>query len=144
MDLDEEVDYCPFRRFTRESLFNIERRIAEEKAVKQTEKAPAETDSSDDEGDEPSHHEPELKPNPKLEAGRKLPPSLEDFPAHLTGRPVEDLDEYYHNQLTFVVVGKDKTLYRFSATDAMFVLSPFNILRRCALYVLVHPYPFYI
>ncbi|ESO85582.1 hypothetical protein LOTGIDRAFT_107523 [Lottia gigantea] len=144
MEVDEDVDSCPFRLFTRESLFNIQRRIAEENALKQTEKVEAEeSESSDDEADdEPSHHEPELKPNPKLEAGRKLPPTLEDFPMSLTGRAVEDLDEYYHNQLTFVVIGRDKTIYRFSATDALFILSPFNIIRRIAIFILVHPYPF--
>ena len=43
---------------------------------------------------------------------------------------------------TFVVVGKDMTIYRFSATNACYLLSPFNTARRGALYVLVHPYPF--
>lgn len=43
---------------------------------------------------------------------------------------------------TFVVVGKDMTIYRFSATNALYLLSPFNPLRKGALYVLVHPYPF--
>lgn len=44
---------------------------------------------------------------------------------------------------TFCVIGKDKTIYRFSATNALYILSPFNSIRRCAIYVLVHPYPFW-
>lgn len=33
-DVEENEEFTPFRPFTRESLFNIERRIAEEKAAK--------------------------------------------------------------------------------------------------------------
>lgn len=92
------MEWTPFRLFTRESLFNIERRIAEEQAAKEAEKTAKESESeSEDDGDETTHdHEP--KPNPKLEAGRKLPPSLEDVPQAYIARPLEDLDEFYHNQ----------------------------------------------
>ncbi|XP_059156306.1 sodium channel protein type 4 subunit alpha B-like [Physella acuta] len=132
------VEWTPFRPFTRESLFNIERRIAEEEAAKHAEKTQPQSDDEDDE-DEPSHREENLKPNPKLEAGRKLPPSLEDYPREYIGKPLEDLDEFYHNQKTFVVLNKDKTIFRFSATNAIFLLSPFNPIRRVAIYILVHP-----
>jgi voltage-gated sodium channel type II alpha len=40
---------------------------------------------------------------------------------------------------TFVVISKGKDIFRFSATDAMWLLSPFNPIRRVAIYVLVHP-----
>lgn len=40
---------------------------------------------------------------------------------------------------TFVVVSKGKDIFRFSATDALWVLDPFNPIRRVAIYVLVHP-----
>ena len=40
---------------------------------------------------------------------------------------------------TFVVVSKGKDIYRFSATNAMWILSPFNPIRRVAIFVLVHP-----
>jgi len=43
---------------------------------------------------------------------------------------------------TFMVIGKDKTIFRFSATNALFVLSPFNPVRRIAILLLTHPYPF--
>ena len=98
--MERELGPSPFRLFTRDSLFNIERRIAEEKAAKEAQKLAAEgSDESEDDIEEPSHHEPEPKPNPKLEAGRKLPPSLEDYAVpEIVGRPLEDIDEYYHNK----------------------------------------------
>ncbi|BFZ07041.1 hypothetical protein BsWGS_10080 [Bradybaena similaris] len=141
--MDEEfVGWTPFRPFTRESLFNIERRIAEEEAAKHAkETQPESAEEEDGECDDASHHEENLKPNPKLEAGRKLPPSLENYPREYVGMPLEDLDEYYHNQKTFVVLNRDKAIFRFSATNAIFLLSPFNPIRRTAIYILTHPYP---
>ncbi|XP_053401964.1 sodium channel protein type 4 subunit alpha B-like isoform X1 [Mercenaria mercenaria] len=135
-DPEENEEFMPFRLFTRNSLFEIEKRIAAEKAKAALEAA---KDSDDDEG--PAHQEEPLKPNVKLEAGKKLPPTLEDYflPEHI-GRPLEDIDEYYQNKKTFCVIGKDKTVFRFSATDGFFLLSPFNLLRRIALYILVHPW----
>ncbi|KAL8566097.1 hypothetical protein ACOMHN_051823 [Nucella lapillus] len=138
------IEWTPFRIFTRESLFNIERRIQDEQDVKDAEKTAHDSSSDEeDEVDEPAH-EPEPKPNPKLEAGRKLPPSLEDVPQEYIGRPLEDLDEFYHNQKTFVVLSRDKSIFRFSATNAMFFLTPFNPMRRIAICILVHPYPFWL
>ena len=43
---------------------------------------------------------------------------------------------------TFMVVAKDRTIFRFSSTSAMFLLSPFNPIRRIAIFILTHPYPF--
>lgn len=40
---------------------------------------------------------------------------------------------------TFVVISKGKDIFRFSATDAMWMLDPFNPIRRVAIYILVHP-----
>ena len=95
--MDAEIEWSPFRFFTRDSLFNIELRIRDEQAIKEAEKKANSSLSEDDEIDEPTY-EPERKPNPKLEAGRKLPPSLEDVPSEYIARPLEDLDEHYHNK----------------------------------------------
>ena len=98
--MEDEVESTKFKFFTRESLIKIEGRIREEQAAKEAEKAAQESSSSssdDDDGDEPAHGG-EPKPNPRLEAGRKLPPSLENVPPEFIGRPLEDLDEFYHNQ----------------------------------------------
>ncbi|XP_074640062.1 sodium channel protein para-like [Tubulanus polymorphus] len=121
-----------FRLFTKESLARIEQRIAELKE-KQIEKELREKELK-----EQKEHAP--KENPSMEAGKKLPPSLSDyFPPELAGKPLEDFDEYYDDKRTFVVVSKDKTIFRFSATSGMFCLTPQNIIRRAAIYVLVHP-----
>lgn len=39
----------------------------------------------------------------------------------------------------FIVIGKDLTINRFSAHNALFCMSPFNPVRKIALYALVHP-----
>lgn len=43
---------------------------------------------------------------------------------------------------TFVVLNRGKTLFRFSATPALYILSPFNLIRRIAIKILIHSYPF--
>lgn len=45
----------------------------------------------------------------------------------------------YLSDQTFVVISKGKDIFRFSATDAMWILDPFNPIRRVAIYILVHP-----
>lgn len=42
---------------------------------------------------------------------------------------------------TFIVLNKGKSIFRFSATPALYLLSPFNIIRRGAIKVLIHSYP---
>jgi len=42
---------------------------------------------------------------------------------------------------TFIVVARDKMIFRFSATKGFNLLSPFNPARRAAIYVYSHPYP---
>ena len=39
----------------------------------------------------------------------------------------------------FIVIGKDLNIYRFSASNGLFCLSPFNPVRLIALHTLVHP-----
>ncbi|XP_053120394.1 sodium channel protein type 2 subunit alpha-like isoform X2 [Hemicordylus capensis] len=117
-----------FFRFTRESLAAIEQRIAEEKA-----KQSAEQDQKEDEDDE---NKP--KPNDNLEAGKPLPFIYGDIPPGMVSEPLEDLDPYYANKKTFIVLNKGKTIFRFSATPALYTLSPFNSLRRISIKILVH------
>ncbi len=40
---------------------------------------------------------------------------------------------------TFIVISKGKDIFRFSAEDSMWFLSPFSPVRRVAIHVLVHP-----
>ena len=60
-------------------------------------------DAAADSDEEEDHSHDELKPNPKLEFGKKLPPSLEEYflPQHV-GRPLEDIDEYYQNKKVMI------------------------------------------
>ena len=43
---------------------------------------------------------------------------------------------------TFIVLNKGKAIFRFSATSALYIFSPFHFLRAIAVRVLVHSYPF--
>ncbi|XP_050314713.1 sodium channel protein para isoform X9 [Anthonomus grandis grandis] len=136
-DSFSEEERSLFRPFTRESLAAIEARIAEEYAKqKELEKKRAEgeiryEDEDEDEGPQPDQ---------TLEQGLPLPVRLQGgFPPELASTPLEDIDPFYSNQLTFVVISKGKDIFRFSATNALWILDPFNPIRRVAIYILVHP-----
>ncbi|KAM4537627.1 sodium channel protein type 2 subunit alpha-like isoform 3-T3 [Fundulus diaphanus] len=116
-----------FRPFVPESLAAIERRIAEEAARRPR----AERRSDDDDENGP-------KPNSDLEAGKSLPFIYGDIPPGMVSTPLEDLDPYYSNQKTFIVLNRGKAIFRFNATSALYILNPFNPLRRVAIKVLVH------
>jgi len=42
---------------------------------------------------------------------------------------------------TFIVVNKGKAIFRFSATSALYIFSPFHCIRRISIRILVHSYP---
>lgn len=42
---------------------------------------------------------------------------------------------------TFIVLNKGKSIFRFSATPALYMLGPFHPIRRGAIKVLIHSYP---
>ncbi|KAK1166097.1 sodium channel protein type 2 subunit alpha-like isoform X1 [Acipenser oxyrinchus oxyrinchus] len=115
-----------FRLFCRESLDAIEKRIAEEKAKK----------PKGDRRDNDDENGP--KPNSDLEAGKSLPFIYGDTPKGMDSEPLEDLDPYYMNEKTFIVLNRGKTIFRFNATPALYILSPFNPLRKLAIKILVH------
>uniref|UniRef100_A0A673YC58 Sodium channel protein n=1 Tax=Salmo trutta TaxID=8032 RepID=A0A673YC58_SALTR len=122
-----------FKYFTVETLANIELRINEEKN-----KPPPKQDSShrdDDDDNKP-------KPNGDLEAGRNLPFIYGDIPPGMVATPLEDLDPFYQAQKTFIVLNRGKTIFRFSANPALYIISPLNIFRRIAIKILIHSYPF--
>ncbi|XP_040289745.1 sodium channel protein type 4 subunit alpha-like isoform X7 [Bufo bufo] len=119
-----------FRRFTPESLAAIEKRIAEEQARSAKQEYREGEDNENKEGLPTSH--------PDLEAGKQLPRIFGDFPSHLIGQPLEDIDPFYKNKKTFIVLNKGKTIFRFSATPALYIISPFHPIRRAAIKILVH------
>ncbi|XP_074783137.1 sodium channel protein type 4 subunit alpha [Athene noctua] len=117
------------RPFTPASLAAIKQRIAEAKALKikrQQVELP---------------EEEEIKPRSDLEAGKNLPLIYGDPPLELIGTPLEDLDPFYKDKKTFIVLNKGKSIFRFSATPALYLLGPFHPIRRGAIRVLIHSYP---
>uniref|UniRef100_A0A8C2DI04 Sodium channel protein n=1 Tax=Cyprinus carpio TaxID=7962 RepID=A0A8C2DI04_CYPCA len=118
-----------FHKFTRESLKAIESRIAEENARKSKDKQERNKDD-----------ESRRKPNSGLEAGKNLPFIYGDVPRGLVSTPLEDLDQFYSNQRTFIVVNKKKTISRFNAAPALYIFSPFNLLRRISVKILVYAF----
>ncbi|XP_036724872.1 sodium channel protein type 10 subunit alpha isoform X2 [Balaenoptera musculus] len=120
-----------FHRFTPESLVEIEKRIAaKQEAKKAKEKSKKQKDQ-------------EEKPRPQLDlkACNQLPKFYGELPAELFGEPLEDLDPFYSTHRTFMVLNKGRTISRFSATRALWLFSPFNLIRRTAIKVSVHSYP---
>ncbi|XP_061564644.1 sodium channel protein type 4 subunit alpha A [Cololabis saira] len=112
-----------FRPFTQDSLEEIKRLAEEgEKAAK-----------VDAHGDE----EPPT-PHADLEAGKSLPMIFGDPPPEMLNTPLEDLDAFYKAQKTFVVITKGNTIYRFNAEPACYILSPFSVVRRGAIKILIH------
>ncbi|XP_053300711.1 sodium channel, voltage gated, type VIII, alpha subunit b [Pleuronectes platessa] len=120
-----------FKKFTPESLANIEKRINEEKNKK-----PPKPRSDSSHRDTSDENEP--KPNSDLEAGKSVPFIYGDVPSGMFSTPLQDLDPYYLNKKTFIVINKGKTIFRFSATPSVYILSPFNLLRRIAIMILIH------
>uniref|UniRef100_A0A8C8ELT0 Sodium channel protein n=1 Tax=Oncorhynchus tshawytscha TaxID=74940 RepID=A0A8C8ELT0_ONCTS len=123
-----------FKQFTPESLRNIEERQFQEK-IKKKPKPKSDSSHREEEEEEPM-------PNGDLEAGKSLPFIYGDIPNGLVAVPLEDLDPYYMNEKTFIVLNKGKTIFRFHATDSLYVISPFSLFRRIAIKILIHSYPF--
>uniref|UniRef100_A0A8B9VBC7 Sodium channel protein n=1 Tax=Anas zonorhyncha TaxID=75864 RepID=A0A8B9VBC7_9AVES len=115
-----------FHRFTPESLAAIEKRIAEKFARN------AKQEYREQLGEEE-------KPQPQfdLQACKKLPDIYGTVPPELIGEPLEDIDPFYNDRKTFVVLNKGKTIFRFSATPALYILSPFHPIRRAAIKILL-------
>ncbi|NXV65880.1 SCN5A protein, partial [Molothrus ater] len=111
-----------FRRFTQESLAAIKKRIAAKK------KCPKNT----------TEQKPEEKDRPQLDlkAFQKLPALYGNPPPELIGEPLEDVDPYYKDHKVFIVLNKQKTIYRFTATRALWIFSPFHPIRRRAIKIL--------
>ncbi|EDL76901.1 rCG25223 [Rattus norvegicus] len=117
-----------FRRFTPESLAEIEKQIAAHRAAK---KARTKHRGQEDKGEKP-------RPQLDLKACNQLPKFYGELPAELVGEPLEDLDPFYSTHRTFMVLNKSRTISRFSATWALWLFSPFNLIRRTAIKVSVH------
>uniref|UniRef100_A0A4X2KU58 Sodium channel protein n=1 Tax=Vombatus ursinus TaxID=29139 RepID=A0A4X2KU58_VOMUR len=104
-----------FHLFTPDSLAMIEKLIAAEKLKKNAQDS--------------SVLEASPRPQLDLKVSRKLPKIYGDIPPEVVGKPLEDLDPFYVNHKTFMVLNKKRTIYRFSAKPALFILGPFNPIR---------------
>ncbi|XP_075823798.1 sodium channel protein type 11 subunit alpha [Microtus pennsylvanicus] len=113
-----------FRPFTSDSLAAIEKRIA----IKKEKKKSKDTTGA----------EPQPRPQLDLKASRKLPKLYGDIPRDLIAKPLEDLDPFYRDHKTFMVLNKKRTIYRFSAKRALFILGPFNPVRSLVIRISVH------
>ncbi|XP_010561425.1 PREDICTED: sodium channel protein type 5 subunit alpha-like [Haliaeetus leucocephalus] len=113
-----------FRKFTYESLAAIEKRIAAKRNCQRN----------------TTDQKPKEKPRPQLDlkAFQKLPALYGNPPPELIGEPLEDLDPYYKDRKIFIVLNKQKIIFRFTATRALWILSPFHPIRRTAIKILVH------
>ncbi|XP_012501388.1 PREDICTED: sodium channel protein type 10 subunit alpha isoform X3 [Propithecus coquereli] len=120
-----------FRRFTPESLVEIEKQIAAHQAAK---KAKGKHRKQKDQKEK-------LRPQLDLKACNQLPKFYGELPEELVGEPLEDLDLFYSTHRTFMVLNKGRTISRFSATRALWLFSPFNLIRRTAIKISVHSYP---
>uniref|UniRef100_A0A8C3TPJ8 Sodium channel protein n=1 Tax=Catharus ustulatus TaxID=91951 RepID=A0A8C3TPJ8_CATUS len=111
-----------FRRFTQESLAAIKKRIAAKKNCRRN----------------TIKQKPKEKPRPQLDlkAFQKLPALYGNPPPELIGEPLEDLDPYYKDHKVFIVLNKQKIIYRFTATRALWIFSPFHPIRRRAIKIL--------
>ena len=74
-----------------------------------------------------------------LISGNDLPRRYGEFPQELASTPICDIDPYFLDKKTFIVISKGGTIFRFSAQKALFLLSPFHPIRRIAIHVLTHP-----
>ena len=95
----------------------------------------------DNDSDDEDEEDESLKnPNPKLSQGNDLPRKYGTFPEHLASQPLVDIDPYFRDKETFIVISNSQAIFRFSATRALLFLSPFHPIRRIAIRILVHPY----
>uniref|UniRef100_A0A8C3H018 Sodium channel protein n=1 Tax=Corvus moneduloides TaxID=1196302 RepID=A0A8C3H018_CORMO len=111
-----------FRRFTQESLAEIKKRIATKKNCQRNTIE--------------QKTEEKARPQLDLKAFQKLPALYGNLPSELIGEPLEDLDPYYKDHKVFIVLNKQKTIYRFTATRALWIFSPFHPIRRRAIKIL--------
>jgi hypothetical protein len=70
--------------------------------------------------------------------GNDLPRRYGEFPQEFASTPICDIDPFYLDKKTFIVISKGGTIFRFSAENAMYLLSPFHPIRRIAIHVLTH------
>lgn len=130
-----------FREFTRDSLEQIRRRRQHQNEKKTRLLSNLnQTDAQTSNAFVINPRAGQLEPDQALASGQQLPHAImRQLPIELLGKPIEDIDPYYADQETFVVVSKSKELTRFSANKALYFLDAFHPVRRIVIYILVNP-----
>jgi len=77
-----------------------------------------------------------------IEDGAQLPMKFEPFPEDLLGKPIEELDQFVYEKTFCTVSRRFQKLFlqRFSASSSLFILPPWNCLRKAAVYISVNQY----
>uniref|UniRef100_A0A670IZS3 Sodium channel protein n=1 Tax=Podarcis muralis TaxID=64176 RepID=A0A670IZS3_PODMU len=118
-----------FLRFTPETLDQIKKRIAEKKAKRA--KAAEEGNSQE--------QEENIQPQLDLKVFKKLPILYGKPPPWLIGEPLEDVDPYYKDRETFMVLSARNRIFRFSATKALstpyFSMKHYFLNTSCTLFI---------
>nr|AAC63049.1 voltage-gated sodium channel homolog BdNa1 [Bdelloura candida] len=128
-----------FRFLTWESVKEGNIRYVESVRRKKEEKA--EKINLDKKGKSKDKKASTLAPDPRLEEGKKLSFLLGDCfsKKKFGGQLIDEIDPYYYDKRSFVVINKSKNIYRFTTTKAFFLFSPFNPVRTSAIKILTHP-----
>lgn len=85
------------------------------------------------------HRSQRATPDPALAAGMPLPSDLRrTFPRDLIGKPIDELDPFYANKTTFVVVGHHWIVHRFDGDKSLFLMSPSSRVRSASIHTVTH------
>ncbi|XP_043849552.1 sodium channel protein type 9 subunit alpha-like [Dromiciops gliroides] len=84
-----------------------------------------------------SEEEEGLEPHGDFEAGKQLPFFNGNIPPSMVSEPLEELDPYYLDKNTFIVLNKRKIIFRFNASPVLYILTPFHFIRRLSIKILV-------
>ncbi|GFR71119.1 sodium channel protein [Elysia marginata] len=143
---EEKVDPLPlatFKAFTKQSMVRLEEREKEldEKDIQRQKQAQVAHLVDGELKFGVDEDEDKLPPeNPDLREGCVFTKVYGAFPPRLLGKPIEEIDRGIRDK-TFVVIaprmGK-RYIYRFSATNSLYLLTPWSCLRGAMLRIATH------
>ncbi|XP_031630611.1 sodium channel protein para-like [Contarinia nasturtii] len=117
----------------------------ENKNVNKTNDPIKQSNLSDQEAPKPGSHkddQPQLS-EAKFERFKQLstlPLGLSKYVAKdLIGTPLEDIDPFYKDKQTFIIVNRNKDLFRFSVPKSLWLFRPNNVLRRTSARISTDP-----
>ncbi|XP_077966258.1 sodium channel protein type 3 subunit alpha-like isoform X1 [Styela clava] len=82
---------------------------------------------------------PPIHPNIDLEQGKTLPEYLQgDIPDDYLCQELVDIDPYYADKRTYVILDKNYVIYRLTCDRALYCLGPLNIVRKITNRIYIH------